>query len=323
MRAVSFAALHRMLHLLAEHPQGLRVRDLDAACLKHGICVTRKGTMPAPTTLYHHRNTLVQLEAVRRIGQSWGVNREHRLVGMLLEVPPTAGISLPESAREVFAALVLENPDCKTQFFNLFMPNVPSYTVAQFRQRGISIVWRRVGAGVLSGSVALRGRKGEPSKLLRTNLEIMSILYGLRYWARDELKLVDEFFREDVGSILYPIMESGRARSPLEVVSDVLSHCQDNGQWTTMSLHDLAVDCCEKRRRPLAALFGAVKWLCENLAGHVVLIPTSRRLATVTARSRQREEFELRGYYVDEQGRYISHLRIHNSVRRRADVLVS
>jgi hypothetical protein len=43
-----------------------------------------------------------------------------------------------------------------------------------------------------------------------------------------------------------------------------------------------------------------------------VLIPTSPRAATLTARTAARQDYELRGLHRDEQGRYISHVRIHH-----------
>jgi hypothetical protein len=318
MRPVSFAGLLRILQLVAEFPGGLRARDLDALVRERQIRLTRKDVAPARTTLYHYRNTLLHLQALRRDNRRLLTNTQNPCVQILLAQPSPDNVTLNTTTCEAFATLVLQNEDCKTHFFNLFMPGTDTYTVQQFRTAGCSVTWRWQG-DEHSREVVFQNDHDKPLHL-QSPSETKSILYGLRYWARDELRLIDEFFREDRGSIMYPIFATAGEASTQEIIRRILSLRPEGAEWTTFSLHDLAVSCCEQRRQPLAKLFDAIAWLSEKYPGHVVLIPTSRSFATFTAPSRQREEFELRGYFRDRQGRYISHVRLHSSIGRLGDV---
>ncbi len=315
MRSVPFSGLLGILRLVADSRDGLTAGELDGAVRKRGICLTQRGDPPARTTLYHCRNTLLQLGALRRDGRRLAVNWEKPYVQLLLDRTGPIDTTLGVTARQAFAALVLQNRDCRSHFFDLFTPDLEVHDVDQFRWTGHPIAWSWRG-GKTRKEVILRSLRAGRSIVLRSPSEIKSVLYGLRYWARDELQLVDEFFREDVGSIIYPIVLEDGNSPPLETVRDILSLRVEGAEWTTVSMQQLAVHCCERRRRPLARLLAAIKWLADNHSGRVILIPTSRSLATLTARSPRREEFELRGYFRDVQGRYISHLRLHNSIWR-------
>ncbi len=242
-------------------------------------------------------------------------NIESEDVVVLLEhTGDNQGVLAPE-ARDALASLVLRNSDCRKHFFDLFMPpSVDDYTVDMFRNYGRPVAWsrrQRDGETV----VELRDAEGIRTLPLRSPSEIKAVLYGIRYWARDELGLVDESYREHTGCILYPILAESTGAT-IEIVDYILSLTAGGDEWTTLSVQELIVQCCQKRRQPAAKLLSAIKWLVENRPGRIVLIPTSRSFATLTARSRQSEEFELRGYFRDTQGRYISHVRLHNSIRR-------
>jgi len=322
MRPVSFAGLLRILHLVAKYPRGISASELNLEIRKLAMYLTRRGSSPAPTTLYHCRNTLVRLEVLRRSAGKLIVNSGSNFVRTLLGQPSLGGTDLTEASREAFAGLVLQNLDCKVNFFDLFMPSRSTYSVEEFRVSGQAVVWRR--EQLLEGlsQVVLQRRESTSSLQLNTATEIKCVLYGLRYWARDELRLIDEYFLEGQGSIMYPVLSPGDTSVP-QTVGAILSLLPVGGEWTTFSVHDLAASLCEHRRLPLAVLFTAIRWLHQNHSDRIVLIPTSRGFATLTARSRQREEFALRGYYHDTKGRYISHVRVHNSLRCLSNVLTT
>ncbi len=316
MRAVSFASLHRVLHVVAESSNGLKVHELNAMIAKRDVRITGSGGVPAPTTLYHYRNTLLHLDILRRQGQRLIANREDGHVRALLSLPASDGAKLQAPARDALAALVLRNKDCRTRFFDLFIPGVRDLDVDTFRARGRSVAWRRVYEGEHTGSILLKGEgsdKGSQTLQLRSASDVQSTLYGVRYWARDELGLIDEFYREGMGAVMYPVLPSADD-APLNVAREIQRDASGTGDWTTLSLLELKVRCCQQRRRPVRNLNDTISWLAHEYAGKIVLIPTSRDQATFTAWSEKREEFELRGYFRDGHGRYISHIRLHKSI---------
>lgn len=316
MQAVSFVGLLRMLHLVAESPEGLEAHEIDSTVREQGILRTRQGAILARTTLYHYRNTLLHLQALRRSDRRFAVNTKNPYARVLLDQPALdVYTGLNAVAREAFAAMVFENTDCKAFFFDLFMPGTGTYNVQQFRTSGCSVTWQWQHSGS-SRQVVLQSNDGARLLYLCLPSEIRSVLYGLRYWARDELKLIGEFFREGRGTVMYPIIASAHGMPASEIACYILSLREEGKEWTTLSLRDLIHHCCEQLRQPLASLFATIRWLYGEHPGQMVLIPTSRSFATLTARSRQREELELRSYFRDPQGRYISHIRLHSSIGR-------
>ncbi len=313
MRRVSFAGLLRILHILADHPSGMRATDLNEAVTQSGAYLTKSASPPSKTTLYHCRNTLFQLHAVQRRDQRYVVNSQNPGVRALLQEPmPLEDHGLTPAAREAFAALVLANPDCKRHFFDLFMPDCQDYTVTQFRRTAASVTWRRVRG---QQGVLLARSEDRPVFRLSSPSHIRSILYGVRYWARDELRLIDEYTKAGLEIIMYALSPAPDDQDLNAAVQDILSWPRsEDDEWTTISLWELLECCCQARRRPRETLFAAIAWLAENHADHMMLILTSRSFAALTARSRQREELELGSYFRDNQGRYISHIRIHRDL---------
>lgn len=317
MRAVSFAGLHRMLKAVASAPDGLRANEINDLVLERKIVLTQRDSVPAPTTLYHYRNTLCHLKALVRDGRRLLVNADDPDVLDLLRepAPPNTSRSLGDIARERFAALVLRNRDCRALFFDLFMPSSHADSVAGFRRTGNPVRWHRGGS---DGAVTLRNRITGREQVLESPTSVAAVLYGLRYWARDELMLIDEYSpRADNGAIMFPVAQSepeASDRTVREIVAFILS-LRTPDEWTLFSVPDLVAQVGEARRQPIGVLFDAITWLLRNWPGYTVLVPTSRSLATITAISPQRENLELRRYYKADHGPYVSHFRVHRSVQ--------
>ncbi|HLG98781.1 MAG TPA: hypothetical protein VKX49_20890 [Bryobacteraceae bacterium] len=217
------------------------------------------------------------------------------------------------AAKDAFGDLVLHNDDCYAGFFGLFTGS-RTLGSADFRRNGQSATWKRISDDGYR-RVILSGSATEPA-VLSSPTEIKSILYGVRYWATKELTLIDEFFRDDRGTVMYPIMHPGEG-DVQNTIGEILAQVELTVEWTTLALAELAETCCEKRHRPLETLRMAIRQLVASHPGQVVTVPTSRAFATITAGSRQREELELRVYFRDAQNRYVSHVKIHKSLSGR------
>lgn len=321
MRSLSFAGLHRILNAVAAFPNGLRAGELNELLQKNNILLTRRSSPPAPTTLYHYRNALLHLHALKRNGRLLRVNDNNPNVCKLLDQPaPANGDPLSDSARDPFAALVLNNEQCRSLFFDLFMPSDASFdSVTSFRQRGVSVRWSREHSSLATEIVFQNDTTGRTARC-SSPASVAAVLYGVRYWARDELDLIDEYCQADGSTVMFPVSQLGTSDigidSPvMQTVRFLLSLRADvTGEWTLFSVSDLIVACCEARRQPINVLFGAIDWLLHTWPHHTVLIPTSRALATLTAVSPQRENLELRRYYRTANSPYISHLRLHKDI---------
>ena len=320
MRAVSFAGLHRLLHAVARNPGGLRAKEINALILDGGVTLTPRDSRPKPTTLYHYRNTLLRLGALRRAGRKLIAEAADPHVRDLLRLPPPADGErrLTDEARESFAALVLNNDECRSLFFDLFMPSAAGCaSIDDFRERGVPVDWDRSNSSGAT-EVVLRNRATERTARCVSHTSVAAVLYGLRYWARDELRLIEEYRQIAGATTMFPVAGrsaagAGRDAAVSDTVRFLLS-LRAPGEWAFFSILELIERCCEQRRQPISVLFEAIDALLDQWRHDVVLIPTSRGMATFTARSPQEEELVLRRYYTRGAGPYVSHIRIHETV---------
>ena len=183
MRSVSFTGLHRMLHAAASAPnRRTTALGLNELVIQKGLSLTARARTPAPTTFYHYP-TLLRLGALRRDGRHLCVNDEDPRVRTLLDEPAsTAGGDLSDNAKGGFAALVLDNADCRSLFFDLFMPRADvAVSIRVFRRSGLPVQWRRDGPAKAREVVF---HPLQPDRIVRYSSpgEISAILYGLRYW---------------------------------------------------------------------------------------------------------------------------------------------
>ena len=319
MRAVSFAGLHRLLHAVARNPGGLRAKEINDLVLDGGVTLTPRDSRPKPTTLYHYRNTLLRLGALRRAGRKLIAEAANPHVRDLLRLPPPAAGKrhLTDAARESFAALVLNNDECRSLFFDLFMPSAAGCaSIDDFRERGGPVDWdRRNSSGATE--VVLRNRGSGRAACCSSHGSLAAVLYGVRYWARDELRIIDEYRQIAGATTMFPVAWRNAEGAERDAVSDTvrfLLSLRAPGEWAFFSILELIERCCEQRRQPISVLFEAIDAVLDQWRHDVVLIPTSRGMATFTARSPQEEDLVLRRYYTRGAGPYISHIRIHETV---------
>lgn len=308
----SFDELRSLIALLKEYPKGLRPAELNRIVYQMDLIRTQKGDKPSPTTLYHYRRALLKLGIVKHQGKNLVIASGDALVAALLDcLTDEPGLSLQE--RHIFAEVVLRNSECRQAFFGHFMPHDELYDRAKFIAEAKPVVWRSSRMGK-SRHVIFSYLDGEPIQHINSAVEIQAILYGLRYWARDELLLIDELFREDIGNLMFPIREPGDV--PEEIIDQaILSEISPEDEWTVLSIRDLIYKWGVELRVPVAQLLETLAHIYRRYPDRVALIATSRRQATFTTTSIFRENFELRSYLQDERGRYISHVRLHRDLR--------
>jgi hypothetical protein len=312
MRSVQFAGLHRILHRLAVQPQGVRAIELDRLVVKHDDYVTDRG-QPSKTTLYHCRTTLLNLGAVARDDQRWSVAVDNPYVQQLLDVSPVGQDErLPRAACDAFCSLALANADCYRNYFRLFVPNGP-VPAENFRQFGRSVVWRPLveegpNRYELVAESAARIRLTAP-------VQIQSILYGVRDWCCKQLSLLGEFHDVGRGLVLFPLRHPNCVEAGAAVRSAMVEQAPDSDEWTAVSVADLLRRVCEVEGYSVAAVHRGITKFIQANPGYVSLIATIPNWATITATTRKQADFHLETAYTDLQGRIISHLRFHNSLR--------
>ena len=317
MRSISFTGLHRILSAVGNNPQGLTAKEINDLVLTRGLALTPHKSRPAPTTLYHYRNTLLRLRILIRTGRTLHANIDDPDVRELLLLPPPNGHQpLQAAACDRFAALVLRNDHCRSSFFDLFMPpRTVSISTADFRHNSTSVRWwhHQVSGGT-SEVVFLNEVTGRIVRYA-SRMSKTAIMYGLRYWARD-LRLIDEYCPPGgATTTMFPLSESASVltSSVMAIVRYILS-VRSSDEWTMFSIHDLIRRYCERERKSRATLFAAIDWLLREWPHHTALIPTSPALSSIDATSSYRKDFTLRRQYRQKAGPYISHIRVHKDV---------
>ena len=224
-------------------------------------------------------------------------------------------LSLPE--RQIFGEIVLHNDDCKLAFFDCFLPHSGRYDRRVFQAQGTPVIWQSL-TDNRKRRISFRHLDGTEAGELRSEVGIQAVLYGVRYWARDELALIDEFFREDTGNLMYPVSELGSVPSS-RIAHAVLSELASDTEWTVLSVRDLLLKHGVRLRVPVRQLLDTLFQIYRQHPDRVALIPTSRSMATITTTSGVRENFELRSYLRDDRGRLVSHIRLHRDLREDAN----
>ena len=308
-----------MLHAAASSPaRRTTAMRLNELVTRYGWSLTRRGGAASPTTFYHYRSTLLRLGALRREGPELCVNEEDSNVRALLNQPvPGNGAALNYTAKENFAALVLGNADCRSVFFGFFMSShgAPS-SVAEFCRDGRPVLWTRRGA-TNARYVVFRNPSSAHTVKYFTPASLAAVLYGIRYWARNELGLIDEYSASPDGWMtMFPVQVGvvGAGQGKVPPMVRILLGARGPGEWTLFSISELIASHCRDRRQPISALYNAIDWLTRTWRDKVIVIPTSRAMATLTAISPQQENLVLKRYYKTPSGVYISHFRLHASI---------
>lgn len=318
MRAASFVTLRDLVGLIAEYPQGLRAMELDHLARQMLVRTHEKRNL-SRTTLYHYRNILLHLGVFIRRQRRYLLNYEHPIVLDLLRIMSPGSLDLSLDERRFFSQLVMNNANCRHHFFDLFMPESYTsreYDLEAFITFGRPVAWKRESRFHSEGrSVHLRNVEAEGrSRWLRTEDEVQAILYGVRYWARDELGFIDELFMEDLGGVMFPVKITGPIPDP-DIVTALLGVVDPGSEWTTLSVRDLSYRWMREYHVPRDRIFQTLLEIYGRYSNYVVLIATSESFATITATSRQAEEYQLRSYMRDYRGRYISHIRVHRGLK--------
>ncbi len=313
--SVSFVALRELIGYIAQHPEGVPPKEIEIWAREQARLRTQSGKLVSKTTVYHYRNTLRHLGVLVVANGHYQIAKERPLVFRLLETirPGTSDLSLQE--REVFAQFVVQNADCRAYFFDLFMPeDVTDYDLGAFLEKGQPVVWRRVEIEDKRVEEIYNAEQNKKRRWIRSEDERQAILYGVRYWARNELGFMEEIFLEGTGGVMFPIYLHGPVPDP-GVLSALRGAVSAQEEWTLFSLRKLAATWGPKYRVSLERLYGTLEWVYRRFPQYIVLIPTAESFAAITATSPQAEIYHLRGYFRDEKGRYISHMRVHRKLK--------
>jgi len=311
MRSISFTGMLNFLRLINNRPEGILPQETVSLVEEIKPFLVRKGESLSKTRVYHYRNTLLHLGLLQRENGRLYVAKTTAASRLVLDC--TYSPSLSQEEMRILSELVFSQQDCRLFFSDVFWPYSAGYSLDSWLLQATPITWNEIGS---AENRKIRMQSLDKSRYIDLTKEnhIQALLYGVRYWFRDELTLVDELFREDYGNIMFPIMPDNSINDN-QILSRLFNNLKFDQEWERLSLRELAFSLCIEMRISIERLYNLIKSIQNAHPGYIVLIPTSRSFATITAGSGHREEYELRSYLRDDRGIYISHIRIHRHLK--------
>ena len=87
---------------------------------------------------------------------------------------------------------------------------------SSFRQNGVPVKWSRPRSSHVKEVIFQNSTTGHTA-YLTSYASVAAILYGVRYWARDELELIDEYSqRSDGSTIMFPVLQTGLSEKGID-----------------------------------------------------------------------------------------------------------
>ena len=329
MRWVDFRALRDLLSLVGAHANGLRANELERLATSKGVLLRRDGQPYARSIHYHHRRTLERLGLLVRHGRFYALNTSLAEVGAL-----TAGAQLGEPLqaheKEGFANAVLRNQDCHDAFFSTFVSSQePVRDVRRFVADAAPAEMVVESGGRASGGthsepphpmralpkqVAMRPVGATEWRVLKGANAVQAVHFGLRTWCADQLGFMDVARSADGTYTLYPTHIVPRL-SEQELSAMMLDAIEFDGDWATVRIPDCALETGIALHVPIEQAKEVLRgWLTE----HPDLVDgVATRIGFIThGLADSQQALALKSYLRSNRGAYLSHLKIHRTLRQ-------
>lgn len=336
MRWVDFRALRDLLLLVGSHPRGLRANELEKLATDERVLLRRDGQPYAKSTHYHHRRTLEKLGLLEKQHRQYTLNPQNPTIHALTMRTELRRKLLPYE-KEAFANAVLRNEDCHGVFFRHFKGCELSRYVTTFVEQAhpVEIVIRTGTEGNMDHShsgrpsssssqtkrVAIRPIGTTHWSFLEGANAEQAIHFGLRSWCVDQLGFLDVTYSAD-GTYTAFSKHIIPKLTDQELEAKMFIALEFAGDWTTIRIPDCTLATGIKQRVSVDQVKGVLMhWLTDHpdlVAG------VSTRLGFITAGlSESQHALVLKSYLHSQSGAYLSHLRIHRTLREHVQNRIS
>jgi len=143
---------------------------------------------------------------------------------------------------------------------------------------------------------------------------VQAILWGLRLWAIEQFRIVDEILLPDKGYTLFPINDS-KSSEPASIARLLLNLITVSEEWATFRVPDFILLACDKYKLPVETVKNGLLWLYKQYPDLIAAIPSSQQFIITRAHSAQTKVL-LNSYIQLSTGEYISHFQIHKTISR-------
>jgi len=307
MRYVNFEKIKDILHLVNKNNGKLRAGELERLAIEQQIFVKEDGKPFSHSARYHYRKVMENLDLLTLQGRAYFVS-QNTMAQALLKKTEFKKLMSPE-VQEIIRKIIIENKDCRRYFFDIFMGN-SSYGIEDLRKRGKWIIVETKG----KEGIVLNNPHTHQRFFLNDSDKIHAIFWGIRLWALD-LGITDEIFISyKEGRFIYPINTFKSSETIINLIIEKVKKDNKDSEWVMLHIPSFIKEVVLSMRLPIEEVKKVLWKLRITNPSIIMLIPSSTSFIDIRTPFTKQDSVLLKPYIIDNQGRYISHIKIHKDI---------
>ena len=307
MRYVNFEKIKDILHLVNKNNGKLRAGELERLAIEQQIFVKEDGKPFSHSARYHYRKVMENLDLLTLQGRAYFVS-QNTMAQSLLKKTEFKKLMSPE-VQEIIRKIIIENKDCRRYFFDIFMGN-SSYGIEDLRKRGKWIIVETKG----KEGIVLNNPHTHQRFFLNDSDKIHAIFWGIRLWALD-LGITDEIFISyKEGRFIYPINTFKSSETIINLIIEKVKKDNKDSEWVMLHIPSFIKEVVLSMRLPIEEVKKVLWKLRITNPSIIMLIPSSTSFIDIRTPFTKQDSVLLKPYIIDNQGRYISHIKIHKDI---------
>jgi len=323
MRYVNFEKIKDLLHIVYKNNASLTAGELEKKGKEEEILLREDGKEMSHSPCYHYRKVMEGLGLVEVKEKCYRVSEKDK-VRRLLQLTEIKK-PMPEDAKEVLREIIVENEDCRKNFFDIFMKKnkynlyelrtYGTYAMVKTKSMEESIESRnkrgraKVRKKKRVGPIIIKNPTGKEIKL-ETQDSIHAIYWGVRLWSF-ELGLTDELminFKE--GRIIYPINTNFSENEITEEIIEKIKNDNTDNEWVSLYLPLLTKEIALKKRFAISQIKKFLHVLKRRYPTFITFTPSSTLFIDIKTPFERQDEV-IRRLYLFKNGYFYSHLNIY------------
>ncbi len=317
MRYVNFEKLKRIIHIVDQNDGKLTVGALERKIRDSRIFLNRDGQpQVGHSTLYHYRKVLENFHLIILKNDAKYYVSSDAITKTFLSITRSSSGPLSEAAKECLRIKLVENDDCRENFFDVFMSK-PNYDLQDLRSLGNPakvefLKNQKIQAkrSCKSKSRPLRITSGVGRDIeLETYDKIQGIFWGLRLWSLN-LNITNEIYTlEDNKRVIYPVSDKVNHTQLLTDFVNFGNNKRDS-EWIEIYLPPFIEGICLAKRIAISDLHAFMISLVQHNESIVSFTPITMNAIMSTSPYAGMDETFLQYFpYINGVG-HVSHLRL-------------
>jgi hypothetical protein len=316
MRSVNFEIVKDLLHFVKANNGIFFPTQLDNAGISERIFIKKDGKAYSRSSMFFYRKIMENLKLILLQRKKYVIDENPNTLKLIQFTARSEPLSVP--AKKILAEIIIENPDCRTYFFDLFMRST-KYNFEEFKKFGEPITLETISMRNEKphkfentskfNSIILKNRYGKQIDLDSKNLSD-AIYDGVRRWSIN-LDIVNEILpRFKDSRIIYPIISEYDEKILDKILFE--DFIDKNESWSVISIPKFIQYVAIAKRYPLNEIKNYIFNLKRRFSSKVMFIHSSTAFIDIKTPYEKQDQMIRNLYlYVEGEG-FISHFRIQS-----------